>query len=159
MSPITVIIETPRHTAGKYVFDPDNHLYRLKKNLPLGMYFPYDFGFIENTHAGDGDPADAMVITECITYPGIRLACRVIGALQVKQIKKGVSVRNDRYFVVPEDSVVFEHIKEIKDFSRRHNEQLREFFVNYAKAEDKKLTGLTFINAGNARKGLRKLVQ
>ena len=58
-----------------------------------------------------------------------------------------------------EDSVVFENIKEIKDFSRRHNEQLREFFVNYAKAEDKKLTGLTFINAGNARKGLRKLVQ
>jgi inorganic pyrophosphatase len=159
MSSVTVIIETPRHTGGKYVFDPDNHCYRLKKILPLGMYFPYDFGFIESTHAGDGDPADAMVITECITYPGIRLICRIIGALEVKQIKKGVSVRNDRYFAVPEASVMFEHIKEIKDFSREHNQQLRDFFINYTKAENKKLTGLTFINAGSAKKSLQKLVQ
>ena len=159
MSSITVIIETPRHTAGKYVFDPDNHCYRLKKNLPLGMYFPYDFGFIERTHAGDGDPADAMVFTESITYPGIRLTCRVIGALQVIQIKKGVSVRNDRYFAVAEDSVMFEHIKDIKDFSPRHNQQLRDFFINYTKAENKRLSGLTFTNAGKAKKNLQKLVQ
>ena len=31
MFSITVIIETPRQTAGKYVFDPVNHIYRLKK--------------------------------------------------------------------------------------------------------------------------------
>jgi len=159
MSSITAIIETPRHTAGKYVFDPDNHCYRLKKILPLGMHFPYDFGFIESTHAGDGDPADVMVFTECITYPGIRLICRVVGALQVKQIKKGVLVRNDRYFAVPEVSVLFEHIKEIKDFSSNHNQQLRDFFINYTKAENKRLTDLRFINAGKARKNLQKLVQ
>jgi len=159
MSSITAIIETPRHTAGKYVFDPDNHCYRLKKILPLGMHFPYDFGFIESTHAGDGDPADVMVFTECITYPGIRLICRVVGALQVKQIKKGVSVRNDRYFAVPQVSVLFEHIKQIKDFSRSHNQQLRDFFINYTKAENKRLTDLTFINAEKARKNLQKLVE
>jgi len=159
MSSITVIIETPRHTAGKYVFDPDNHCYRLKKILPLGMYFPYDFGFIESTHAGDGDPADAMVFTECITYPGIRLTCRIIGALQVKQFKNGKFVRNDRYFAVPEVSVVFEHIRTIKDFSPQHNQQLRDFFINYTKVENRRLSGLKFLNAGNANKNLQKLVQ
>ena len=66
---ITVIIETPRQTAGKYVLDPVHHIYRLKKILPLGMHFPYDFGLIDKTHAPDGDPTDAMVFTECITYP------------------------------------------------------------------------------------------
>ena len=69
MSIETVRIETPRNTQGKYVFDPTNQCYKLKKILPLGMSFPYDFGMIENTLAEDGDPADAMVITECITYP------------------------------------------------------------------------------------------
>ena len=133
MFSITVIIETPRQTAGKYVFDPVNQIYRLKKILPLGMHFPYDFGLIENTHAQDGDPADAMVFTDCITYPGVRLICRLIGALQVKQNKNGISVRNDRYFLVAEDSVMFEHIKEIKDFSRLHNQQLRDFFINILK--------------------------
>jgi inorganic pyrophosphatase len=80
------------------------------------MYFPYDFGFIESTHA-------VMAIRlmqwfyRVYYLSGVRLTCRIIGALQVKQIKKGVSVRNDRYFAVPEDFVVFEHIKDIKDFS------------------------------------------
>jgi inorganic pyrophosphatase len=60
---------------------------------------------------------------------------------------------------VPEDSVMFEHIKEIKDFSRHHNQQLRGFFINYTKAENKKLTDLTFINAESAIKNLQKLVQ
>ena len=159
MSIVTVIIETPRNTAGKYVFDPQNQCYKLKKILPLGMSFPYDFGMIENTIAEDGDPADAMVITECITYPGVRLSCRIIGALQAKQDKSGVSIRNDRYFMVPVDSVVFEHIKEIKDFSRKHNQQLQEFFINYMKAENKRLTGLRYINGSKAKKTLQKLLK
>ena len=100
-----------------------------------------------------------MVFTECVTYPGVRLICRLIGALQVKQNKNGILVRNDRYFVVPEDSVMFEHIKEIKDFSRLHNQQLRDFFINYTKAENKRLSDLNFINAANAKKSLQKLVR
>ena len=159
MSNVTVIIETPRNTAGKFVFDPANQCYKLKKILPLGMFFPYDFGLIENTTAEDGDPADAMVITECITYPGVRFSCRIIGALQAKQNKTGVSIRNDRYFMVPVDSVVFEHIKEIKDFSRQHNQQLQEFFVNYMKAENKRLTGLKYMNASTAKRTLQKLLK
>ena len=159
MARVTVIIETPRNTAGKYVFDPVNQCYRLKKILPLGMYFPYDFGMIGNTIAEDGDPADAMVFTECITYPGVRLACRLIGALQAKQNEKGHSVRNDRYFMIPVDSIVFEHIKDINEFSRQHNQQLKDFFINYMKAEDKKLTALKFINAANAKKSLQKLIK
>jgi inorganic pyrophosphatase len=125
----------------------------------MGMYFPYDFGMIENTQAEDGDPVDVMVITECITYPGVRLACKIIGALQVRQNKIGRSLRNDRYFAVPVDSIMFEHIKEIKDFSRKHNQQLLDFFINVAKAENKKLINLKLLNAVNANKNLQKLVK
>ena len=159
MTSITVIIETPRYTAGKYVFDPDNGCYKLKKILPMGMHFPYDFGMIENTQAEDGDPVDVMVITECITYPGVWLACKIIGALQVRQNKDGKSVRNDRYFAVPVDSLMFEHIKEIKDFSHKHNRQLQDFFINVAKAENKRLINLKLLNAASANKNLQKLVK
>lgn len=159
MSIVTVIIETPRNTQGKYVFDPVNQCYKLKKILPIGMSFPYDFGMIEDTLAEDGDPADAMVITECITYPGVRLSCRIIGSLQAKQSEKGKSVRNDRYFMVPTDSVLFGHIREIKDFSKQHNQQLQDFFINYMKAENKKLTTLRYVNASSAAKSLQKLLR
>jgi inorganic pyrophosphatase len=159
MRNIPVIIETPRHTAGKYVFDPDKHYYKLKKILPLGMYFPYDFGMIENTLAEDGDPADAMVITECITYPGVLIICRLIGALQAKQVEKGKTIRNDRYIMVAEDSLVFSRIKDINDLSKDHNEQLKDFFINYGEVEGKQLKDLKFIKTNRAGKNLEKLMK
>jgi len=159
MRPITVIVETPRHTAGKYVFDPVNKCYTLKKILPLGMYFPYDFGMIVNTHAEDGDPADAIIITECITYPGVHIACRLIGSLQAKQTEKGKTIRNDRYIMIAEDSLVFAHIKDSGDFSNEHNEQLMDFFLNYGKIENKELKHLKFVNTNKAEKDLEKLLK
>jgi inorganic pyrophosphatase len=159
MKAITVIVETPRHTAGKYVFDPGAQCYRLKKILPLGMYFPYDFGMIENTHAQDGDPADAIIITECITYPGVRILCRMIGALEAQQKEKGKTIRTDRYIMVADDSLLFAHIKDIADFSRKHNEELKEFFINYARVEDKDLTSIKIVGSDKAQKNLEKLVK
>lgn len=159
MKSITVIVETPRHTAGKYVFDPAHQCYRLKKILPMGMYFPYDFGMIENIHAEDGDPADALVITECITYPGVRISCRLIGALQAKQVESGKTIRNDRYIMIAEDSMVFGHIKDIRDFSRKHNEELMDFFINYARVDGKVLKSIKYANGVRAEKNLEKLIK
>lgn len=159
MKAIPVIIETPRHTAGKYVYDEKEKCCMLKKILPLGMYFPYDFGMIPNTLAEDGDPADAMIITENITYPGVHISCRLIGSLTAKQTENGKTIRNDRYITVAEDSLVFAHIKEVGDFSKEHNEQLKEFFSNYAKVEKKELKDLNFINAAEAAKNLKKLMK
>jgi len=40
---ITVIIETPKGSRNKYAFDPKDRIFALKKVLPAGMAFPYDF--------------------------------------------------------------------------------------------------------------------
>lgn len=154
---VTVTIETPRHSIGKYIYDEEKRCFRLKKLLPLGMSFPYDFGMIKNTKAEDGDPIDAMVITECDTYPGVELKCRVIGAMLANQTSPGKkTIRNDRYFVISQDSIVFEHIKNMKDFSKNHNQQLEDFFINYNKTENKKFTPLKLVNAAQASKLLGK---
>ena len=50
-----VEIETPKGSRNKFVFDPDDHIFELKKVLPSGMTFPYDFGFVPSTIADDGD--------------------------------------------------------------------------------------------------------
>jgi inorganic pyrophosphatase len=47
-----VVIETPRGSRNKYAFDPDQKVFSLKKVLPAGMVFPYDFGFIPSTKGG-----------------------------------------------------------------------------------------------------------
>jgi inorganic pyrophosphatase len=51
-STIQVIIETPKGSRNKYAFDPEQKVFQLKKVLPAGMAFPYDFGFIPLTLAG-----------------------------------------------------------------------------------------------------------
>jgi inorganic pyrophosphatase len=157
MSLFTVVIETPRHGTGKYYYDPKDRCFRLKKLLPLGMSFPYDFGMIKNTAGEDGDPLDAMVITECDTFPGVEMNCRLIGVLQADQRSPGKpKLRNDRYFFIPDDSLVFEHISNISDFSKRHNRQLLDFFINYNKVEGKTFTPLKLLNADRAEKLLGK---
>ena len=138
MAMITVVIETPRHSIGKYNFNEKEQCYHLKKILPLGMVFPYDFGMIKETRGEDGGPLDAMVITECNTYPGVQMTCRVIGALLAKQTQHGKeTIRNDRFFFIPEDSLVYEHIRDIKDFSKKHNRQLEDFLSTTIKRKVK----------------------
>jgi hypothetical protein len=43
---VQVVIETPKGSRNKYAWDPDQQIFALKKVLPEGMSFPYDFGFI-----------------------------------------------------------------------------------------------------------------
>jgi hypothetical protein len=43
---LQVIIETPAGSRNKFAFDPDQGIFALKKVLPAGMVFPYDFGFL-----------------------------------------------------------------------------------------------------------------
>ena len=46
---LRVEIETPKGSRNKFAFDPDDHIFELKKVLPSGMTFPYDFGFVHST--------------------------------------------------------------------------------------------------------------
>jgi inorganic pyrophosphatase len=128
---IQVVIETPKGSRNKYAFDAEQRIFRLKKVLPAGMSFPYDFGFIPSTVADDGDPADVLVLMDEPAFPGCLLRCRVIGVIEGEQGKKKKSMRNDRIVAVEDDNHSYEHIKHIKDLGKQFVEELEEFFVNY----------------------------
>jgi inorganic pyrophosphatase len=155
MKPFTIIIESVRGSQVKYNYHPEKDQFQLKKLLPVGMTFPYDFGFIPDTRGEDGDPLDAMVIAEFANFPGAAVSCRLIGALQAEQTAPEGTIRNDRYFFIPEDAVAFEHIHTITAFGRKHNEQLSQFFINYNKAEDKQFLPLRYIDAAAAYQELQ----
>jgi inorganic pyrophosphatase len=67
---IQVIIETPKGSRNKYAFDAKQKVFQLKKVLPAGMAFPYDFGFVPSTEADDGDPVDVLVLMDEPAFPG-----------------------------------------------------------------------------------------
>jgi hypothetical protein len=67
---LRVVIETPKGSRNKFAFDPDEHIFELKKVLPAGMAFPYDFGFVPSTKADDGDPIDVLVLMDEPAFAG-----------------------------------------------------------------------------------------
>lgn len=151
-----VIIETPKGSAIKYKYDADHKAFRLMKTLPAGLVFPFDFGFIPGTKGDDGDPIDALVISEFQGFPGCIMDCRIIGCIQVEQEKGKEMVKNDRFIAVPEQSTVFENAISIEDIPSTVISQIQTFFVNYIEGEGKKIKLKGTLNAAQAMAGLNK---
>src|SRR5438105_13294333 len=80
---LRVVVETPRGTNIKLKYDDKHGCFSLTRIMPLGVVYPYDFGFVPQTLAHDGDPIDVMVLIGVATYPGVVIPCRLIGALRI----------------------------------------------------------------------------
>jgi inorganic pyrophosphatase len=78
---VRVVIETPKDSRNKYAFDSEDEVFVLKRVLPAGMAFPYDFGFVPSTLAEDGDPVDVLVLMDQPAFPGCVLKCRLVGVI------------------------------------------------------------------------------
>ncbi len=130
---LRVVIETPKGSRNKFAFDPDQHVFELKKVLPTGMAFPYDFGFVPSTEADDRDPIDVLVLMEEPAFPGCVLKCRLIGVIEGEQRdkKKKKKERNDRLIAIQEDAHSWADIKTIDDLGKEFCRELEDFFVNY----------------------------
>ena len=74
---INVIIETPLGSRFKYGYDPLLDVMKVKHHLPKGYFFAFNFGFIPNTQAEDGDPLDVVVYTDDVCISGALFECRL----------------------------------------------------------------------------------
>jgi inorganic pyrophosphatase len=128
---IQVVIETPKGSRNKYAFDSEQKVFELKKVLPAGMTFPYDFGFIPRTKGGDGDPVDVLVLMDEPAFPGVVVKCRLVGIIEGEQYEKNDKERNDRVVAVAEQNHSFADIQHIDDLGKLFLRELEEFFVNY----------------------------
>jgi len=149
---IVVIIETPKGSRNKYGFDPQEKVFALKKVLPAGMEFPYDFGFVPSTEAGDGDPLDVLVLMDEPAFPGCRLSCRLVGVIEGEQGEKGEAERNDRLVCVEHENHSYAHVKHIDDLGARFEKELEAFFVNYHRLSEMKYRILALKGPAQARR-------
>jgi inorganic pyrophosphatase len=157
MKSVTAIIESPKGCNHKYDYEPDINSFKLKKILPAGLVFPYDFGYIPNTEGEDGDPLDIIVISEITSFPGCSMDCRIIGGFTAEQTEKnGKTMRNDRFLSVLEISEVYQAVNEIDDLPEDIMDQIENFFINYNRQAGKKFRILENIDAAKAHKMIKK---
>jgi inorganic pyrophosphatase len=135
---VQVIIETPAGSRNKFAYDPDQGIFALKKVLPAGMVFPYDFGFLPQTIAPDGDPIDVLLLMDEPAFPGCAVKSRLIGVIEGEQLDGKKKVRNDRLVAVAEVNHMYANIRRLKDLPSKWLDEVQDFFVNYHGLEGKK---------------------
>jgi inorganic pyrophosphatase len=153
---VQVIIETPSGSRNKFSFDVEQGIFTHKLTLPAGMTFPYDFGFLPQTLAPDGDPIDVLLLMDEPAFPGIAVRGQLIGVIEGQQLDGKKKIRNDRLVVVSEQSHQYANIRKLKDLPDKWLEEVQEFFVNFHNLEGKKYQLLGIKNAAEARRLVRK---
>jgi len=138
-----VVIETPSGSRTKYAWDADAHAFVVRKVLPLGTTFPYDFGFVPGTKGADGDPLDVLVLADEPLAAGCLVRCRVLGAIACKTSEEGGrEVRNDRVIAVPMASILGAEWQTLDDLGARLVREIGDFLESYTRREGRTFTML-----------------
>jgi inorganic pyrophosphatase len=156
---VVVIVETPKGSRNKYAYDPSERIFSLKKVLPAGMEFPYDFGFVPSSQSGDGDPLDALVLMDEPAFPGCRLSCRPVGVIEGEQVDNGETARNDRIVCVEDGTHSYTHVKHIDDLGSQFEQEIEQFFVNFHKLSGKKFRVRGLKGPAQARRCIKACIK
>ncbi len=136
---INVIVETPKGARTKLAYDPEHEAFIVRKVLPQGMSFPFDFGFIPSTVGDDGDPLDVLVLMDESVPSGAIVPSRLIGVLEATQTEEGgASEGNDRLIAISESCQLFAEVKKLNDLPDAVTHQIEQFFITYNAQEGKK---------------------
>jgi inorganic pyrophosphatase len=130
---LNVLIEIPGGSKNKYEYDKELRAFALDRVLYSSVRYPYDYGFVPNTLADDGDPLDGMVIIDEPTFPGCIIAARPIGMLEM--IDGGD--RDEKILCVPDKDPRYTHVKSLNDVAPHRLEEIAEFFRSYKNLEKK----------------------
>lgn len=146
---VEVIVETPKESRVKFKLDPHSEHYIFDRVLPPGLRFPFNFGFVPNTQAEDGDPTDVIIFLDEALFPGCVATCRMLGVIRAEQTEGGRTGRNDRIIAIPvKDRAAPQHLNQLP---AGYVDDVERFFRTYHQAE-----GNTFkvIGLGDAREAL-----
>jgi len=153
---VNVVVETPLGSSLKYAYDPLMDVMMVKHQLPKGYFFAFNFGFIPNTRAEDGDPLDVIVYSSEHSLSGSLMECRVIGALIANQKEDGKTLRNDRIIVVPAGVKIYNSIKNARDIDQRVLKQYENFFESYENYRGVSFKAIKWISSEQALTSIKK---
>ncbi|URJ26109.1 inorganic diphosphatase [Blochmannia endosymbiont of Camponotus modoc] len=146
---IYVIIEIPANSDPiKYEIDKKTGIIFVDRFLLTPMFYPCNYGYINNTLSLDGDPVDVLVPTQYPLQSGCVILCRPIGMLNMID----ESGEDAKIIAVPHEKISEQYslVKDINDFSILLRNQISHFFKNYKELDSKKwvkIKGWSNINA------------
>ena len=134
---VNVIIEIPANADPiKYEVDKDTGTVWVDRFMSTPMFYPCNYGFVNDTLSLDGDPVDVLVPTPFPLLPGSVITCRPVGVLQMTD-EKG---EDAKIVAVPTSDLTKEYdaIKDVNDLPELLKAQITHFFERYKELESGK---------------------
>jgi inorganic pyrophosphatase len=138
MQEINVLIEIPKSSLVKYEIDKETGILVVDRFIYTAMGYPFNYGYLPDTHAQDGDAVDVMVISTYPVQAGSLLPSRVIGMLEMED-ESGI---DNKIIAVPTRTVdpFYATIQDLSDLNEATKNLIKHFFENYKDIEPGKWT-------------------
>ena len=131
---IYVVIEIPANSDPiKYEVDKESGALFVDRFMATAMFYPANYGYVNNTLSSDGDPVDVLVPTPYPLQPGSVIRCRPVGVLKMTDEAGG----DAKVVAVPHTklSKEYDHIQDVGDLPALLKAQIQHFFESYKALE------------------------
>lgn len=152
---INVFIEIPQNSSIKYELDKDSGVITVDRFTYTTMSYPFNYGFIPQTKANDGDPIDVLVISSLPVHPGTVIPSRPIGMLEMED-EEGIDTK---IIAVPTKKVdpFLADIEDIFDLNQITRDKIKHFFDHYKELEPGKwVKTKNFLSKKEALKAIKE---
>ncbi|HIC10832.1 MAG TPA: inorganic diphosphatase [Campylobacterales bacterium] len=155
---VKALIEIPYGSNVKYELDKDSGAIVVDRVVYSAMFYPANYGFVPNTLAKDGDPADILVLNDYPLIAGSVINCRIIGVL----VMEDESGMDEKLLAVPVTKVDprYSNIQDIQDLPEATLNRIKNFFETYKTLEPNKWVKVKdYLGKEEAKKILDEAIQ
>lgn len=146
------IIEIPKGTRAKYELDKDSGMLLLDRVLYSSVYYPANYGFIPQSYCDDKDPLDILVLSQIDVVPMCIVPSKIIGVMRM--LDNGEA--DDKIIAVAAGDPSVSHINDISELPAHFISEMRNFFEDYKKLENKTVVVEDFLDRETAIRILKE---
>ncbi len=149
---INVIIEIPKGSKNKYEIDKETGLIALDRAMHTSQDYPFDYGFMPQSHWEDGDALDIVVLTTYPLAPGILVKVRPVGIAHMIDDGEG----DAKIIGVPEKDPRWDDVQDLGDVNKHTLKEIEHFFITYKQIQKKEVTISSFGDKQEAHAAILK---